>query len=750
MPLQLLSSFGKKGVDHGLFKLKPDIEDNAYLSKYFDVAEFNPVFTAGKNVIAFNGSAFLAEGSEIKVQCIDSNGNCLYLDYPKSETQFADVAKFVIAIHVYNETYNGAGKIALVGTTPKGEIVRWKANISIDKTLQNVSKTRFQSTPTIEARSLLYPVIANDAAAPLTSVINYTGTFYANAITPQKDTIKSYINPKKSDTDYRITVNLPNQRTAGPQTYPTKSFNTQMEGQTIRIVTDVIQTPFSYREQNVAVTASFKVKKVIDQDTLQVDNPFFYTVGRDQVVTNINLGTFTANYKWIAYNTASDIYNRWTGPDSESIYQKESYAEIIYRNLTTFSGYIARHKLYRKSMLYPGDFTLVVDEPLGTRELLIDPVTANKSYNLIGHFYNQWHINKYWYTSSNHMYLSHSVTPRINAMSVTVSGSEYNNMDGTKYVIVKTDSVDTLSNDYIYRPYQANEFNELQGLSYQSNFLDLKSGSLYVLSFNLSVDKPKLDVNSRVEFYFTTSIAEATKEKYWIPPLGIKLGQIAVPDKTEVKIFADKQYVYFTPMADYFGTLMIVPYHCGVTFSEMSLGVYSDYGFSPDSMTTKVPWRINVANESFQIKTELYDINSTLVYNNLNTIQTFDFSGSSLFAFIGTNPADPSYTSFVSGSLTISKSLYVWDLQPAPPPRRLMGYVMPTHNPRQSGDGLVGYTNILDVTTKPTVAGGTTQDYVSVTTTTGEERAIAVHYSGSLSQGRRIWVQTDGTKYTYQ
>src|SRR5512137_88109 len=185
MALQLLSSFGKRGVNHGLFTMQVDIEDTAFLSKYFDLAEFNPVFTAGRNSIAFNGSSLLKEGAEIKVQCIDSNGNNLYLDYPHSATQYTDVARFVVAIHVYNEAYNGAGKIALVGTTAKNEIVRWIGNISIDKTLQNVSKTRFQSTPTIEARSLLYNVIANDIASQLTSVITFTGSCYGNAVSPQ-------------------------------------------------------------------------------------------------------------------------------------------------------------------------------------------------------------------------------------------------------------------------------------------------------------------------------------------------------------------------------------------------------------------------------------------------------------------------------------------------------------------------------------------------------------------------------------
>ena len=107
----LLSNQGKYGVNNGLFTTTVDIEDTSYLSTYFVVAEFNPIFTAGRNSIAFNGSSLLKAGAEIKVQCIDSKGKSLYLEYPKSKTQFVDIANYVVSIHVYNETNNGIGKI---------------------------------------------------------------------------------------------------------------------------------------------------------------------------------------------------------------------------------------------------------------------------------------------------------------------------------------------------------------------------------------------------------------------------------------------------------------------------------------------------------------------------------------------------------------------------------------------------------------------------------------------------------------
>ena len=747
MAIQLLSNLGKRGVDHQLFTMRVDIDDTAFLSKYFDVVEFEPIFTAGKNSFSFNGSNLLKDGAEIKVQCIDSNGNILYLDYPKSSTQYADVAKFVIAIHIYNETYNGAGKIALVGTTAKDEIVRWVGNITIDKTLQNISKTRFQITPTIEARSLLYGVVDNKTAPLMTRNIDFMGSCYTNAVAPQKDTIKRLINPKKSDIDYRLTFNPSSISDLQPHLYPTTSFNSQLEGKTINLTTKLVQSPFSYKESKINLPASFKIKRVLNSSTIQLDNAFFVPEGKNQVVTNINVADFTASYKWVSYITSSYEYNKYTDPGGDIIYQKESYAEISYCNLSTFTGFVSRHKVYRKSMLYPGDFQLFIDEPIGIINLLVDPITPNKSYNSIGEFYNQYHIENYWCTSSNDIQLSHSVFPRINAMRINSANGNFDKINGADYIICKMAAYSGSYNDHVYYPYDENEYNELSGSAYSSNFINLKSGSLYVLSTDLMAEKLKSDLSARVEFYFTSSIESIKREKYYVLPFGWKLGEVSIPDRTELKIFSEKQYIYFTPMDDYYGTLVIVPYRCNPIFSDLNIGIYGDYGFSPDSFSTRVPFKLNVANEPWQIKSELFDINSTLIYSNLQTVQSFDEHGASLFVFMGQGTYNPEHNSFVSGSLTVSQSFFLPNIPGCFGEKRLLGWNAPQHFPPEDGEGEICYTNIIDVGVA-SAENSNTNDYLSITTTTsGENKAIAVKYGSG--QGRRIFVETNGTKHTY-
>lgn len=754
---QLLSSFGKKGVSLGLATMQVDIDDTSYLSRYFSIAEFNPVFTGGKNPVSFDGSPLLMEGSEIQIECIDSNGNSLYIERPKSNVQFSDVAKFVVSIHVYGETYNGPGKLYFVGKTAKNEIVRWKANITIDKTVQNAAKVRFYNKPVLEARPILYPVIDNNIGAALTYQYVFTGSFSSYAANPKKDVVRQTINPKKTDVDYRIILNASANDIAS-QLYPTKSFNTQMEGQTLELTAHKIQYPYAYFDRDTTTTASLKVKRVLDSRTLLLNDAFFYTYGTNQVVTNISYGTFTSSYKWIAYNTASDSYQQYLPVSGSPIFIKESYAEIVYRNLKTFSGFIARHKLYRKSLVYPGDFQLITDEPLGALEIMTDPITANKAYAQMGTFYNQNHINKYWYahTGSIPLAMSHSVTPMINAVKIASPNNVW--ADGNSYFMVKAASANTV-NDSNYYPYESSSFNNLSGSSYNSNFISLKGGALYVLSTNAIMEKLKFTTNAKVTFYFTSSTSAITKEKDYISPFGLKLGEISTTDITTTKTFRDKQMMFFTPNEDYYGTLIIVPYNCNITLSDLSLKVYGDYGFSPDILFSKVPFPINIPNEGFQLKAELFDVNSTLVYSDLQTIQTFDANGESLFVYLANSNVDPTKVQFISGSLSVSQSLFLPNIPACPTSNtRLLGWKVPAHTPPQSSEGQICYTNVSQLEIS-TVADGTSivGDYIKLATVAfsgsglveSVVTALGVKYDGANNLGRKIIINNSGSKTTF-
>lgn len=753
----LLSSFGAKGVSLGLDTIPVDINDTALLSLYFNVVEFNSIFTSGKNSVSFNGSSLLLKNSQIKVECIDSAGNSLFLETPDSVSQFSDSANFLVSISIFNEAQNGAGKFILVGTTTNNEIVRWIGNIIIDKTVQNSSKVRFYNTPQLQVLPLLYPIVSTAVGSSLTYQYVFEGTFSSYAVTPTKDTNQKLINPKTTDIDYRLVLN-DNSSNVGPQLYPTKSFNSQMIGQNITVATKTIQSPYSYKDAPVAITASFTIANVIDSKTIQLNDAFYYNYGQNKVVSNINAGNFTSSYKWVAYNTASNTYAQYVPISGSPIFAKQSYAQITYQNLNLFSGYIARHKLYAKSLIYPGSYTLIVDGPLGASEILVDPITANKTYANIGSFYNQNHVNQYWFSSTGStisLALSQSVSPMIDAMTISSPAGTW--PDGNNYVIAKTTSPNII-NDAVYYPYDSASYSELTSSAYNSNFVNLKGGALHVLSANITMTKNKTTTDASVSFYFTSSIPSILTEKNYHSPFGLLLGEITASDITSLQTFANKQMMYFTPNDDYYGTLVIVPYKCNVNLSQLSLMAYGDYGFSPGVFVTNIPFPINVANEGYSITAELFDINSALVYSGLQTVQSFDPNGESLFVYVANN-TDPTKVQFISQSLTISQSLFLPNIAECPSTNvRLMGWNVPIHSPPLNTEGSVCYTNIDELAIASAGAGTSAAgDYITVgqvnMSGSGQIQSFAtalnIKYDGTNNLGRKIIINSSGTKTTY-
>jgi hypothetical protein len=253
------------------------------------------------------------------------------------------------------------------------------------------------------------------------------------------------------------------------------------------------------------------------------------------------------------------------------------------------------------------------------------------------------------------------------------------------------------------------------------------------------------NTDSNVTFYFTSSTSTIQLETGYTSNFGLSIGSIAISSSVATKIYANKQYIYFTPLNDYYGTLLIVPYHCVPTISELSLQVYGDYGFSPDVLVTKIPFAINLANESFQFKAELFDINSTLVYSNLTAIQTFDPAGLSLTD----TSINPAYLSFISGSLTISQSLFLPNITGCPQVgTRLLSWHFPIESPPAVDDGELCFTDVSNL-------GISNNDYVNIQLTNGFSNtyatALSVRFTGSSAPGggggRRVFVDTAGSKH---
>jgi hypothetical protein len=298
--MNLLNSFGKRGVEYGLLEKKVDIEDTDYLSKYFAVAEIGSKFTPGKNAVAFNGSDKLKYGSEVLVEALDAAGDSLYVELARTQdTVYKETTSFVVSVHVYGDTAGGLGKIILLGTTKGGKSVRWSRDITIDKSVSNTSKVRFYRKPTLEVTPIQSPVLSALLSTNLSKQVVLTGSFYGSAINPRRDTSRTFINKSTLDVDYRITHT---NRT--PNVDPSGSINSRLTGFPITLHIDEIRKPFSYKSTAYPYTQSFIVKDVINDTTLRLDEAFYTDdANKTKLVTDIASGRFTVTYPFIGYNT---------------------------------------------------------------------------------------------------------------------------------------------------------------------------------------------------------------------------------------------------------------------------------------------------------------------------------------------------------------------------------------------------------------------------------------------------------------
>jgi hypothetical protein len=597
------------------------------------VSEFSRNFTGGKNSIAFNGSNFLKKGSEIFVECLDSLGNALYIELAKSSNvasviyTYKESTSFVFSIWIFGDTYDGVGYLTLYGTLIDGRSVKWTQAILVNKSQKNASKVRFYQTPTIDVQSALVPVLSSSMTQTMTANLTFNATVEGFAVNPKKDTNLSAINKGNTDIDYRLTVINPIIDNTTPDVY---AFNSQMIGSSITVNVNRIQAPLSTQEIDTIETASYTIINVLDNHTLQIDQPYYAADAyNNSTVTNIVNADVAISYSYVNY-LLPPIEYQTTTINGTTYVVKGSYADITYKNIRTFSGYVARHKVYRKSLVSNADWSIIADEPIAASERLMDDITQNKYYDLLGTFYNQTHINNYWFSSTAAMTFQYGPVKAINSAVITTDG--YNVLTGNDYLMVKNDSVDT-NRDAIYVPYDESQFLAEYGPAYDSNFISLKANVQYIIEVSTIIVKDQNELGANLAFYFTSSVPDAQLEKNYTPQFGIALSNVT-SSFIGTTYNVDNYVTFFTPQNDLYGTLVVVPTLCNPFLKNISIRVYGDDGFSPDIFETRIPWQVSAANETFQIKSELYDGNNNLIFSSFGNIQTFDPYGSSLVPYI--------------------------------------------------------------------------------------------------------------------
>jgi len=597
----------KTGQILGLSSRTVNIEDKTYLSEYFNLTEFSPEFSVGKNALVINGSDKLKIGAEIFTEAFDGNGVPLFIEKAISTDQLTNKRIIVLSIYVYEQNSIGSGKIILVSTTSDDKTVRWSANININVNKVTDSKIRFYNQPLIQVEPILsYAVSSSTENNP--KIV--TGSFLSTPVQPKADFDIQKFGYRKNLVDYRIIDNSAN-------------FSSSLKNFQVELYINKIKDYASFNEISINTTSSFLIKDVLNKTTLILDTPFTY----NNKVATITSGNYKIVYNDITYNSnlflSSSYLQESLGLSGAKQYKTFSYAKIIYKNINTFTGKPAKHKVYRKSLRTLGDFESVIDETFGDTEILRDPVTPNKAFERLGSFFSQFHINNFWFTSSNDLNLKYDNQTFIDGLKI--SGS---NLNGT-YAIVKANTSFTNRN-VSYLPYNANEQSAQSGSNFDSNFLGFYKNTDYVLSFRTSVIEKDSSAISKLKFYITSSLPSVNKNIGYDSNRGVLIGEFAYSGSTTGKYFDQKQNFEFKFPEDLYGTLVVYPENVKqIIVSDLSIKVSELYGYTGNAYYVKIPFPVNVANEVFEIKSELYDVNSNLSYTNLRTVQVFDPSGSS-------------------------------------------------------------------------------------------------------------------------
>jgi|688.fasta_scaffold81067_2 hypothetical protein len=621
----------KTGQILGLSSQNVNIEDKTYLSEYFNLTEFSPEFSVGKNALVINGSDKLKIGAEILTEAFDGNGVPLFIEKAISTDQLTKKRIIVLSIYVYEQNSIGSGKIILVSTTSDDKTVRWTANININVNKVTDSKIRFYNQPLIEVEPILsYAVSSSVENNPKT----ITGSFLSTAVQPKVDFDIQKFGYRKNLVDYRIIDGIAN-------------FSSSLKNFQIQLYVNKIRDYASLNEININTTASFLIKDVLNTTTLILDTPFTY----NNKIATITNGSYRIVYNDITYSPnlflSSSYLQESLGLSGTKQYKKFSYANIIYKNINTFTGKPAKHKVYRKSLRTLGDFESVIDETFGNTEILKDPVTPNKAFERLGVFFTQFHINNFWFTNSSELSLKYDNQTFVDGLKI--SGS---NLNGT-YAIVKSNTSFTNRN-VSYLPYNENEQSAQSGSSYDSNFLTFYKDTDYVFSFRTSVVEKDSSAISKLKFYITSSLPSVSKNLGYDSNRGVLIAEFVYSGSTTGKYFDQKQNFEFKFPEDLYGTLVVYPENVKqIIVSDLSIKVSELYGYTGNAYYVKVPFPINVANEVFEIKSELYDVNSNLSYTNLRTVQVFDPSGSS-------SPPDIGNSSVISTNNLVVTSSITW------------------------------------------------------------------------------------------
>ena len=561
--------------DFGVF-----IDDTERDSIYFNITELESTLTGGKNAFLFEGSECFAKGSKVRFEALDVEGNTLFVEPGiKFGKTFREGTSIVMAIHVYDDTPIGVGSLTILAELEsyfdengnkidvpdefKGRPnIRWTQSFKINPKLPNKTPVRFFKRPTFTVTEIEKPLIIKDdmTLSKSGSIIGIpelpdTGSDFSNWTSPSR---------------YRIKLQEGN------------NFTQSMDENTTLVVD--------------SLGYSSSVLEVLNEDEMIVRKPYLV----DNIVQSFSPVSYSMDFESIedaSVNTGSSII--------------ASYAEIRLENLATFTGDVARIKIFRKSRNDLGDFQVVQENKLDSTELLRDFTVDNRTVINYGKLRKEnivSDVGDVYYTTSSgvKVHNEHLINSLLVSSSHTVESNgtigEFQLVSGSEY-----------------------------SLSYKSRFIGLGDTSQSFADSNtlefLVVTSSNNTTNTTVT---TQSIDIQTGSNEIGPPKGVKFKS----GSGEAQFFhtehdgcgiGNQQNVTKNFFSEINGKCQIrVKANTQVNgvnnfptgsfvFGTLSLKNAEESSYSPDEYTAIVDIPRKNPTEQFDFRVEFYDINNNFI-----------------------------------------------------------------------------------------------------------------------------------------
>ncbi len=533
----------KYGTLHKLKNKQPFILDRNPASDYFNITEFPETFGGGKNGFLIEGSPLLKPSTKLKIDITDVDGNAIYFEPATSNGKtFYDGTSAVVSVWVYDDTPIGIGEITIMGelthfidergvkrpVPEKWEDtynVKWTRRFKVNSGLPNKEKVRFFKKPVVTIDEIVKQVYIKEIPS-----ITQTGSVDGFAGTPEEG---QDLSTWTAGTFYKIKLDTDN---------PSQPGFSQSMDETIISIPSLGYNP--------------TIKEVVTPTDLLVDVPFT----QKGLVSNFQDAPYSVTFEATEDQVLGET--SLTG----------SFADIKITNLKTFTGDVARVKIFRKSRNEVGDFQFVQETKLESAELLRNVTNTSDTIIEYGNL-NSFNVANF--------FVSHS------------TGVQLNN--------------DKLINSM---------FLESDGLIHTSESIDFVSGSEYTLSYRVR----KNGFSETDKLYFSISGSSTSQS--------IDIVSASVANEFGSNGYNQSKKITKNFISTISGSANLNIQADNPTANEfhianLSLKSAEQTSFSPDEFNTIIDIPRKGVAEQFDFKFEFYDINNNFIPITVTSTKNF-------------------------------------------------------------------------------------------------------------------------------